>query len=235
MQECLFMSLARFTPFTAENCPLATSSPTLLTAAVGDALVRTRLQHLVMVLPQPHFNLPWILLDKVMLQNPVYISTCNVVTSSEAKLALETLRNVMKRETCTGSTHKAEQALYYKWVDLHHCQKQRAECPITSILTPKFHFPASDLVKGQNDTMTKLPWDAREIIHHYRKIRPTKSLPETGELPIDWQIILSIDGCTVTHIGRCDLSCLHTLMGSKLTVTTQHLHHIVDGSVKAPA
>lgn len=73
------------------------------------------------------------------------------------------------------------------------------------------------------------------MIHHCGKISPAKTLPKIGEQSIDWQITLSIDGCKVTHTGRCNLSC-HTLMGSKLTVTTQHLHHIVvDGSVKAPA
>lgn len=84
--------------------------------------------------------------------------------------------------------------------------------------------------------MTKLPGDATEVIHHYGKISPATSLPKTGEQSIDWQITLSIDGCKVTHIGKSNLSCLHTLMGSKFTVTTEHLHHVaVDGSVKAPA
>lgn len=45
----------------------------------------------------------------------------------------------MKRETGPGSAHKAEVALYYKWVD--------PECPITPILTSRFNFPASDLAK----------------------------------------------------------------------------------------
>lgn len=84
--------------------------------------------------------------------------------------------------------------------------------------------------------MTKLPGDATGVIHRYGKISPATSLPKIGEQSVDWQITLSIDGCKITHIGKSNLSCLHTLMGSKLTVTTEHLHHVaVDGSVKAPA
>lgn len=84
--------------------------------------------------------------------------------------------------------------------------------------------------------MTKLPGEATEIILHYGNINPATSLPKIGEQSTDGQITPSIDGCKVTHIGKSNLSCLHTLMGSKLTVTTEHLHHVaVDGSVEAPA
>ena len=49
--------LACFIPFPAQNSLSATPSPALETAAVGDSLVRTRMQHLVIFLPQLHFSL----------------------------------------------------------------------------------------------------------------------------------------------------------------------------------
>lgn len=44
-------------------------------------------------------------------------------------------------------------------------------------------------------------------------------------------LTLSIDGCKVTHIGKCSLSSPHTLLGFQLTGTIQHLDCILmDGS-----
>lgn len=139
----------------------------------------------------------------------------------------------MKRKTDPGSALKAERALYY--FDPRHCQKQIVECPITSILTPGLisllviwqrREWCSDKKLMRCNTDYSLVWKNKPCQVPTRDRCVHLSI-RVADHPLHRWLL--------THIGRCNLSWLHTLASSKLTVTTQHLHHIVvDGSVKVP-